>query len=67
MSLTVLETKKILHHTETTKWITKEEYYEKYYEDPNIVYEWCNGILVEKEMGDFGCSELFTFFLQLLL
>ncbi|RLC08431.1 MAG: hypothetical protein DRI57_24040, partial [Deltaproteobacteria bacterium] len=32
--------------------VSEEEYWETYYEMPDITYEWNNGVLEERPMGD---------------
>lgn len=47
-------------------WVSEEEYWEKYYHDPDFTYEWNNGILEEKPMADYLSFEMYRWFFLLL-
>ena len=45
-------------HSDDGLYVSEEEYWENYYEDPDFKYEWNNGILEEKEMPEVGDYKL---------
>ncbi len=46
--------------------VTEEEYWQRYYHDPDFRYEWNNGILEEKPMADYLSFKMYRWFLGLL-
>ncbi len=52
--------------SEHGRYVSEEEYWEKYYHHPDFSYEWNNGYLEEKPMTDFKGSEVYQWFLVLL-
>jgi Uma2 family endonuclease len=46
--------------------ITEEEYWEKYYDDPEVTYEWNNGELEEKGVSDMVTVSMADWFYELL-
>lgn len=46
--------------------IPEAEYWEKYYEGPDVVYEWNNGYLEEKSVSDVLTVSMYKWFFQLL-
>ena len=46
--------------------ITEAEYWEKYYDYPNVTYEWKNGELEEKGVSDFLTFSMYKWFFELL-
>lgn len=52
--------------SEDGRFVTEEEYWEKYYEHPDFNYEWNNGILEEKPVSDFKNIEMYHWFFKLL-
>ncbi len=46
--------------------VSEEEYWEKYYTNPDGRYEWNNGILEEKPMADYLSFEMYSWFFSLL-
>lgn len=46
--------------------VSEEEYWKKYYNNPNAVYEWNNGYLEEKAMSDVLTISMYKWFLELL-
>jgi Uma2 family endonuclease len=47
-------------------YVSEEEYWKKYYDNPDFSYEWNNGYLEEKPMTDFKGSKVYQWFLVLL-
>lgn len=52
--------------SEDGKRVSKEVYWADYYEHPDFVYEWNNGILEEKPMAKIVQSDMYLWFLLLL-
>lgn len=52
--------------SEHGKAISEEEYWQHYYEHPDISYEWNNGILEEKPLPDYRRITMYGWFLVLL-
>ncbi|MBF0226543.1 MAG: Uma2 family endonuclease [Desulfobacterales bacterium] len=52
--------------SEAGKYVTEEEYWEKYYEYSDINYEWNNGILEEKPVSDLENIKNYRWLLSLL-
>jgi len=48
------------------KFVTETEYWEKYYDYPDVTYEWNNGYLEEKAMSDFATYLTYKWFGKLL-
>ena len=46
--------------------VSEEEYWEKYYNDPDFSYEWNNGVLEVKPMSDIKGSRIYRWFLSIL-
>ncbi len=46
--------------------VSEEEYWEKYYNDPDFSYEWNNGVLEVKPMSDIKGSQIYRWFLSIL-
>ncbi|CAN2042351.1 Protein containing DUF820 [Candidatus Magnetomoraceae bacterium gMMP-15] len=46
--------------------VSEEEYWEKYYEYPNRCFEWNNGVLEERPVGDYLSFEMYRWFFILL-
>jgi Uma2 family endonuclease len=46
--------------------VSEEMYWTRYYEDPDISYEWNNGVLEEKPLPDYRRVTLYGWFLMLL-
>ncbi|MDM8521777.1 Uma2 family endonuclease [Desulfococcaceae bacterium HSG8] len=46
--------------------ISEEEYWKKYYNDPDFVYEWNRGYLEVRPMGDFKASNTYLWFSHIL-
>jgi Uma2 family endonuclease len=46
--------------------VSEAEYWETYYHDPDVQYEWNDGILEEKPMADYQSSEVYRWFVLLL-
>jgi Uma2 family endonuclease len=46
--------------------VSEELYWARYYEDPDVSYEWNNGILEEKPLPDYRRVTLYGWFLMLL-
>jgi len=46
--------------------VSEEEYWEKYYHDPDFVYEWNNGCLEVKPVSDQKGSETYQWFCDIL-
>jgi Uma2 family endonuclease len=46
--------------------VSEAEYWEKYYNSSDVVYEWNNGYLEEKAMSDFSTILVYDWFLELL-
>lgn len=53
-------------HSEDGLRVSEEEYWEKYYHDPDFTYEWNNGRLEEKPMADYLSSKMYRWFFSLL-
>ena len=52
--------------SEAGKVVSEEQYWEKYYEHPDFSYEWNNGILEVKAVGDFASYLQSEFFSEIL-
>jgi len=52
--------------SEDGRFVSEEEYWEKYYSHPDFSYEWNNGYLEEKPVTDFKGSKTYQWFLVLL-
>ena len=52
--------------SEAGRAVSEEEYWANYYEFSDIHYEWNNGILEEKPVGDYAQFRLYFWFLNLL-
>ncbi len=48
------------------QFVTEAEYWEKYYEYPDITYEWNNGYLEEKSVSDYLTFSSYKWFWKLL-
>ena len=46
--------------------VTETEYWDKYYDDPEVVYEWNNGILEEKGVSDLETTSMYGWFFELV-
>ncbi len=46
--------------------VSEEEYWKKYYNDPDFSYEWNNGVLEAKPMSDIKGSRIYRWFLSIL-
>ncbi len=46
--------------------VSESDYWEKYYHDPEMTYEWNNGELEEKAMSDFITYLMYKWFFELL-
>lgn len=46
--------------------VLEEEYWEKYYHDPDFTYEWNNGYLEEKPVSDQKGSEVYQWFCDII-
>ncbi len=46
--------------------VTEAEYWQKYYNYPNVVYEWHNGYLEERPASDYTTLLMYQFFYELL-
>jgi Uma2 family endonuclease len=72
MSTVNLKNKEIEHITdpemvsEDGRYVTEEEYWEKYYEHPDFNYEWNNGILEEKPVSDYLNIKMYRWLVKLL-
>ena len=65
------ETKKIKTNNDSTEnisktYVSESEYWDKYYELSDVIYEWNNGILEEKPMSDFESFQMYLWFLGIL-
>ncbi|MBF0232167.1 MAG: Uma2 family endonuclease [Desulfamplus sp.] len=47
-------------------YVTEKEYWEKYYEYSDVIYEWNNGVLEEKTVSDSETLDICRWFLNLL-
>ena len=56
----------VTHQPDAGLLVSEEEYWEKYYEDPDFRYEWNNGILEVKSVGDFASYVQSEFFYMLM-
>jgi len=52
--------------SEDGRYVSEEEYWEKYYSHPDFSYEWNNGYLEEKPMTDYRGSQAYQWFIFLL-
>lgn len=52
--------------SEDGRYVSEEQYWAEYYEDPDFHYEWNNGRLEEKPVGDYGQYRLYFWFINLL-
>jgi Uma2 family endonuclease len=52
--------------SEDGRYVTEEQYWAEYYEDPDFHYEWNNGRLEEKPVGDYVQYRLYFWFINLL-
>ncbi len=52
--------------SEAGRAVSEEQYWAEYYEFSDIHYEWNNGILEEKPVGDYAQFRLYLWFLELL-
>jgi len=48
-------------------YVSEKEYWEKYYDLPDISYEWNNGVLEEKTMADFESFQMYLWYVNILL
>ncbi|MDM8557914.1 Uma2 family endonuclease [Candidatus Parabeggiatoa sp. HSG14] len=48
------------------KQVTETEYWENYYDDPEIIYEWNNGILEEKGVSDLDTTAMYGWLFELV-
>ncbi|MCP4701173.1 MAG: Uma2 family endonuclease [Gammaproteobacteria bacterium] len=46
--------------------VTEAEYWQKYYNHPDMVYEWHNGYLEERPVSDYVTVSMYKFFYELL-
>ncbi|TGO03059.1 hypothetical protein PN36_13565 [Candidatus Thiomargarita nelsonii] len=46
--------------------VTEAEYWEKYYGDSEVIYEWNNGLLEEKQVSDYVNYLMFSWFVEIL-
>jgi len=46
--------------------VSEAEYFQKYYDYPDIVYEWNNGVLEEKPVADHSDYLTYDWFVDLL-
>ena len=52
--------------SEDGRYVSEEEYWAEYYERGDFSYEWNNGYLEEKPVGDYAQYQLYLWFLALL-
>lgn len=52
--------------SEAGRYVSEEQYWAEYYEFSDIHYEWNNGILEEKPVGDYAQYRLYLWFVDLL-
>ena len=52
-------------HTKPKR-VTETEYWEQYYEEPEVIYEWNNGILEEKGVSDLETTSMYGWFFELV-
>lgn len=62
----IIEHEEIFPRSEHGISVSEEEYWEKYYEVPDRSYEWNNGILEEKPVGDYLSFLMYRWFCSLL-
>jgi hypothetical protein len=48
------------------RFVTEAEYWDEYYEYPDVIYEWNNGYLEEKPLSDFSTFLSYEWFWELL-
>ncbi len=48
------------------KFVTEVEYWEKYYDYPDVTYEWNNGYLEERPVSDYATYQTYEWFWELL-
>jgi len=46
--------------------VTETEYWENYYEEPDVIYEWNNGILEEKGVSDLETTSMYEWLFDLV-
>ncbi|MCP4700889.1 MAG: Uma2 family endonuclease [Gammaproteobacteria bacterium] len=46
--------------------VTEAEYWQKYYNHPDVVYEWHNGYVEERPVSDYVTVSMYNFFYELL-
>jgi len=66
MSLTALEMNSSITAPPTPLIVSEEIYWRDYYEDPETIYEWNNGILEEKPVSDYETFLIYAWFVDLL-
>jgi hypothetical protein len=44
--------------------VTEAEYWEKYYNDHDVIYEWNNGYLEEKPVSDYSTILMYKWFFE---
>jgi Uma2 family endonuclease len=54
------------HPATRRKPVTETEYWENYYDDPSIIYEWNNGILEEVGVSDLETTSMFEWLFDLV-
>jgi Uma2 family endonuclease len=52
--------------SEDGRFVSEEEYWEKYYDDPDFIYEWKNGRLEVRPMSDVKGSKMYRWFSGIL-
>jgi Uma2 family endonuclease len=62
----VKEPKSRLDYQPKPQRVTEAEYWEKYYDNPDVIYEWNNGLLEEKPVSDYENVLMYLWFLELL-
>jgi hypothetical protein len=53
-------------HSPLKRFVSLADYWKKYYEYPDVVYEWNNGYLEEKPMSDMVTVSMYKWFFELL-
>ena len=62
----IIENEEVFPLSEQGYFVSEEEYWEKYYGMSDRAYEWNNGILEEKPMGDYLSFLMYRWFCSLL-
>jgi len=65
-----IPTRRLDSHNRVThtkpKMVTEAEYWQKYYNDPDTIYEWNNGILEEKAVSDKVTNSMYDWLYELV-